>query len=111
MDAQVFKDISKGANYATLVATGGVPGALAAGTGLVASVGSAFTDSSVLNEALKFGSQKGAEKFFTEVLGHTPGAAARAVALIDLSGGWDAFTNRVKVEILGIQSEKKGDAK
>ena len=106
MDAQVFKDISTEANYATLVATGGLPGALAAGTGLVASVGSAFTDSSALNEALKLGSQKGAEKFFTEILGHTPAAAARAVALIDLSGGWDSFSNRVKIEVLGIQPEK-----
>lgn len=70
--------------------------------GTAASVGSVLTDGSLLNEIIKAGSQAGAEKLFTDVLGHTPSTAARAVALIELSGGWDAFVERVRIDILGL---------
>ena len=76
----------------------GVPGAMLAGAGILASIGSAATDGTAINELLKNGSQLSAAKFFTEVLGHTPSAAARTVALIDLSGGWDAFVQRLKTD-------------
>lgn len=33
------------------------------------------------------------------------GTAARASALINLSGGWDAFVNRIKVELIGEQAK------
>jgi len=107
LDGKIFKDMSTGVNYAMLVTPVGVPGAILAGTGFVASIGSAATDSTPLDEALKYGSQKGAEKFFTDILGHTPGAAIRAVVLIDLAGGWNAFVNRVKVDFLGSPNDKK----
>jgi filamentous hemagglutinin len=54
---------------------------------------------------MKAASEKGGAKIFEEVLGHTPGAAARASALINLSGGWDAFVNRVKVDVFGIETK------
>jgi hypothetical protein len=98
LDGKIFKDMSTGVNYATLVTPVGVPGAVLAGAGIVASIGSAATDSTAINELLKTGSQLTAAKFFTEVLGHTPASAARAVALIDLSGGWDAFVQRLKAD-------------
>jgi filamentous hemagglutinin len=51
---------------------------------------------------MKAASEKGGAKFFEEVLGHTPGAASRASALINLTGGWDAFVNRVKIDLFGM---------
>jgi filamentous hemagglutinin len=51
---------------------------------------------------LKALSEKGGETFFREVLGQTPSAAARATALINLTGGWDAFVNRVKIDLFGV---------
>jgi filamentous hemagglutinin len=98
LDGKIFKDMSTGVNYATLVTPVGAPGAILAGVGIAASIGSAATDSTAIDELLKNGSQLSATKFFTEVLGHTPAAAARAVALIDLSGGWDAFVQRLKTD-------------
>jgi filamentous hemagglutinin len=96
LDAQVFKDISTGVNYGLIATPVGVPGRVLAATGVMASAGSAMTDSSAVDEALKYGSQYGATRFFTDVLQHTPAAAARAVAIIDLTGGWDAFVARIK---------------
>ena len=110
-DAQMFKDISTAANAATMVSPGrAIPYAL--GVGAAASFGSAVTGSSPpLDEILKYGSQEGATKFFQFVLGYPPVAAARAVAAIDLTGGWDAFVNRVKVDVIGIKPIPVGGAK
>jgi filamentous hemagglutinin len=107
MDAQIFKDISTGANYATLMTPAGASGQTLAAVGLVASAGSAFTDSNALDELLKYGSQKGGEKLFVDILGHTPANAARAIAIIDLSGGWSAFVERFKVDILGMRKKSE----
>jgi len=60
------------------------------------------TTEAVFDEVTKSASGKGGEVIFEKVLGHTPGAAARASALIELSGGWDAFVNRVKIDLLGM---------
>ena len=103
LDAQVFKDINTGSTMATLITPTGVLGTALAGTGLATSVGSAFTDSDVLHQTIKNASQMGAAEFFVKVLGHTESAAGRFVALIDLSGGWDAFTKRVKLDLLEIK--------
>lgn len=107
MDAQIFKDISTGVNYATLITPGGVAGTVLAGTGLVASAGSALTSSSVMDELIKFSSQEAASKFITDVLLHTSNTASRINAIIDLSGGWDAFVKRVNNDIIGKKDEKK----
>ena len=53
---------------------------------------------------MKVVSEKGDEKVFKDVLEHTPSAAARAAALINLSVGWDAFVNRVKIDLMGVNS-------
>ena len=107
LDAQVFKDIGMGATAGMLVTPVGVAGRVLSGLGLTASIGSALTDSTLIDEALKNASQGGATKFFTDVLGHTPSAAARAVALIDLSGGWDAFVARLKADLVASNSGGK----
>ena len=108
--AQFFKDASEGVNYATLFSPPGAIRYLAIAGG-TASLGSAMTDSSIINELLKYGSQEGATKLFTNILGHSPSAAARAVAAIDLQGGWDAFVNRVKIDLLEIKPTTAGGAK
>ena len=107
LDAQVFKDISKGTNYGTLVVATGPAALLFSGTGIAAAIGSALTDSTALDEVSKFVSQQGATAFFVQVLGHTPAAAARAVAIVDLAGGWEAFVKRMKIDVMGIENEKK----
>lgn len=107
MDAQIFKDISTGANYATLMTPAGASGQTLAALGLVASAGSAVTDSNALDELLKYGSQKGSEKLFVDILGHTPANAARAISIIDLSGGWSAFVERIKIDILEIRNKSE----
>jgi filamentous hemagglutinin len=111
LDAQIFKDIGTGATAATLVTPVGVPGAILSGVGLTTSLGSAATDSDFLFQAIKNSSQIGATEFFVKVLGHTPAAAARFVALIDLTGGWDSFTNRVKLDLFEIKPIESKDAK
>ena len=77
------------------------------GAGILASIGSAATDSTALVESLKYGSQQGAEKFFINILDHTPASAVRAVVLINLAGGWEAFVNRVEADFLNIKKDKK----
>ena len=98
LDAQIFKDIGKGATAAGLVFPTGAIGATLFATGAFSSLGSALTDSSFAHEAGKFVAQNGAEAFFREVLGHGPGVAARAASLIDLTGGWDSFVQRARKE-------------
>lgn len=99
LDAQVFKDVGKGITIAGLgFPTGGIGGAMFV-AGTFTSLGSALTDSSFSEEAGKFIAQNGAETFFREVLGHSPAVAGRAAAMIELSGGWDAFVQRAKKEL------------
>jgi filamentous hemagglutinin len=109
LDQQVFKDIGKGATAATLVTPTGAAARVLFWVGAAASGGQVATSDdqweAVKDEILKAVSEKSGEKFFTEILGHTPSAAARATALINLSGGWDAFVNRVKVDFLGARSD------
>ncbi len=75
--------------------------------GIGASIGQSATSDEKWNTArdefLKAVAEKGGAVFFEEILSHTPGASARASALINLSGGWDAFVNRVKIDLLGIK--------
>lgn len=105
LDAQVFKDIGTGATMGTLVTPVGIPGRVLMILGYATSAGSASTDSTVLDEGLKIGAQSGAQKFFESALKYSPAAASRAVALIDLAGGWDAFADRLKSS-LGYESKK-----
>lgn len=53
------------------------------------------------DEVLKALSEKGS--IFRDILGHTPGASARATAIVNLTGGWDAFVIRFKTDVLGIK--------
>ena len=107
LDQQVFKDIGTGATVGTLVTPVGPGSTLLMLLGFSASGGQVATSDTQLQTAgvefMKAVSEKGGETFFREVLGHTPGAAARASALINLSGGWDAFVNRVKVDVFGMK--------
>ena len=108
LDQQVFKDIGKGATIGTLVTPVGVPGAVLGITGAGAALGEAALSSDAIGTArdkgIETGSEKGAQIFFEKVLGHTPGVAARAAALINLAGGWEAFRARVNTDLLGIPS-------
>lgn len=109
LDQQVFKDIGTGATAATLAMPVGVGARMLMVLGLAASGGQMATSDKPFeagrDEALKVLSEKGGSVFFEEVLGHTPGAAARASALITLSGGWDAFINRVKIDVFGVKPD------
>ena len=109
LDAQVFKDIGTGATVGTLVTPVGSGARVLFLLGIGASTGQIVMNENSFetgrDEALKMLTEKGAETFFGEVLGHTPSAAARATALINLSGGWDAFVNRVKMDLLGIKQD------
>ena len=109
LDKKVLQDIGTGATLASLVNPVGAGGAALAGVGLLASGGqAALSDKPFENgrdEVLKALSEKGGEAFFRDVLGHTPANAVRAVALINLAGGWDAFVNRVKIDLLEIKPD------
>jgi filamentous hemagglutinin len=106
MDQQVYKDIGTGATGGTLLTPVGAAGKVLFWLGAAASGGQAATSDSPVetgfDEAMKAVSEKGGAKFFEEVLGHTPGAAARASALINLTGGWDAFVKRIKIDLFGM---------
>ena len=105
----MLKDIGTGATAGSLVTPVGVGARVLFLLGISASSGQVVTSDKPFetgrDEALKAVTEKGAEAFFIEVLGHTPGAAARATALISLSGGWDSFVNRLKVDLLGIKQD------
>ena len=109
LDQQVFKDIGTGATVGTLATPVGVGARVLFLLGVGGSAGQiALSDrptEAAFDEAMKMASEKGGEVFLQEVLGHTPSAAARAAALINLSGGWDAFVNRAKVELFGMRSD------
>ena len=107
LDAQVFKDISKGVNIGTLLIPGGPTAQVLGATGLAASAGSAVTDSDGTTEILKAISQMTFQQFMQKVLLHSSNATARAAALIDLGGGWDKFVNRVKIDFLSMESPQK----
>jgi filamentous hemagglutinin len=111
IDTQVFKDIGTGATVGTLVTPVGTGAkvlfwlGMGAFTAQVAS--SEQPTNTATDEAIKVLSEKGGEKFFMEVLGHTPSAAARATSLVNLSGGWDAFVGRVKIDLLGVKPDDR----
>uniref|UniRef100_UPI002FC89DFC hemagglutinin repeat-containing protein n=1 Tax=Hydrogenophaga sp. TaxID=1904254 RepID=UPI002FC89DFC len=110
LDAQIFKDIGTGATAASLVTPVGVPGVLLALVGAGASVGEAALSDSVAETStdkfIEEVSEIGATSVFEKILGHTPAAAARAAALINLAGGWEAFRERVKIDLLGIKTNE-----
>lgn len=111
LDAQIFKDIGKGATVGSLVTPVGAAGNALFVLGLLASGGEVVTSQAVLetarDEVLNEIAEKGGEAVFREILGHTPAVAARAAALINLAGGWEAFTERVKTDLLGIKSNEQ----
>ncbi|PZO11784.1 MAG: hypothetical protein DCF26_20525 [Burkholderiales bacterium] len=108
LDRQVFKDIGTGATIGSLVTPVGVGGAVLTGVGLGATAGEvAISEAPVetaRDEAIKAGLEKGGESTMRNLLGHTPAISARTSALIDLGGGWDAFTERVKQDLFGIKA-------
>jgi filamentous hemagglutinin len=110
LDQQVFKDIGTGATAGTMATPVGTGAGVLFWLGAAASIGQSVSSETpgktASDEALKVMAEKGGEKFFTEILGHTPGAAARATALINLAGGWDAFVNRLKIDIFGVKSDE-----
>jgi filamentous hemagglutinin len=110
LDQQVFKDIGTGATAATLVTPTGAAAKVLFWLGAAASGGQAAMSDAPFNEgrdeAMKALSEKGGAIVFEELLGHTPGAAARASALINLTGGWDAFVSRVKIDLFGMKSSE-----
>ena len=110
LDQQVFKDIGTGATAGTLVTPVGAVAGVLFWVGAAASGGQAAMSDAPFNEgrdeAMKALSEKGGAIVFEELLGHTPGAAARASALINLTGGWDAFVNRVKIDVFGMKSSE-----
>ncbi len=111
MDRQVFKDIGTGATLASLVTPVGVPGAALAVIGVFAALGESAVagdlNEGVRNETIKLLSEKGAEATIKNALAHSPQVAARVVALIELAGGWDAWVERVKVDLLGVKTIEK----
>lgn len=110
LDQQVFKDIGTGATAASLITPVGIPGATLTVLGLLASGGQVVTSDkptdAVIDETIKAVSEKGGESIFRDILGHSPASAIRAAALINLGGGWDAFAERVKVDLLGLKNEQ-----
>ncbi|MNY84733.1 hypothetical protein D3C78_08930 [compost metagenome] len=108
-NAQFFKDIGTGATYAALIAPSGIVGTTAVGASLFASLGSVLNGTDFWDELMKVGSQQAAEKLFVDALGHTPSNASRAVALIDLAGGWTAFVERFKIDLLNISKKNEED--
>ncbi|NBD20309.1 hypothetical protein GTZ97_06445 [Aquabacterium fontiphilum] len=109
LDKKLLKDIGTGATLGSLVTPVGAGGTALAVLGWLASGGQVLQSDTPFesgrDEVLKALSEKGGENFFRHVLGHTPANAARAVALINLSGGWDAFVNRVKIDLLEIKPD------
>ncbi len=110
LDQQVFKDIGTGATVGSLVTPVGVPGAVLAITGAGANVGETVLSSDPLATGFDKGIEEGAESagkaLIEKLLGHTPATAARAAALINLGGGWEAFRERVKVDLLGMKPDE-----
>ncbi|MGE0350436.1 hypothetical protein [Hydrogenophaga sp.] len=74
--------------------------------GLIASAGEALTGSSLTDQSLSELSQRGGQWFFENVLQYPTTDATRAVALIELAGGWDAFVKRVKADLFRLEEEK-----
>ncbi len=107
---QAFKEIGTAATAGTLVTPVGVGGTVLFWLGAGASAGQvAMSDvkfDTTRDEVLKALSEKGGEAFFRDILGHTPGASARATAIVNLSGGWDAFVVRFKTDVLGIKTNE-----
>ncbi len=82
LDQQVFKDIGTGATASTLITPAGAAGKVLFWLGAAASGGQAATSEkpteTSFDEFMKAVSEKGGAIVFEEVLGHTPGASARA---------------------------------
>ena len=110
LQQQAFKEIGTAATAGTLVTPVGVGGTVLFWLGAGASAGQvAMSDvkfDTTRDEVLKALSEKGGEAFFRDILGHTPGASARATAIVNLSGGWDAFVVRFKTDVLGIKTNE-----
>jgi hypothetical protein len=112
LDAQVFKDIGDGATLGSIVTPVGVPGTVLTVIGWVAAggeaAGSERPSEEAVDEFMKAIAEKGGEAVLRNLLQHTPATAARASALVELSGGWDAFVGRIKQDFFGVERENHG---
>ena len=104
---QVLKDIQTGATVGVLVNPVGAVGATLTVVGTGAAAWEAVTSDSVfatsVDKGIELGSERAALTFFEKVLQQPPAAAARFVALINLAGGWEAFRERVKIDLMGAK--------
>ena len=108
MDKKIIDDVGMAATITSLAVPGGAIGNSAAVTGTVTNIISSIVDDPV--QALgKETSTQAATSYLKNVLKISSAAATRLVALIGLSGGWDAFVSRTKSGVVDedLKLEKK----
>lgn len=90
----VIDDINKGATAVTLISPVGVAGAIAGVLGPTTSLISGAVDRKPISAGVKETIQFAAIQYMTKVYGIGEAAANRIAAVVDATGGWQAFVDR-----------------
>jgi len=104
MDKKVFDDINRTAALAALASPLGPIGGTAGVVGISSSIASGIISDQGVQAAFNESGQIGAQRYLEQVWKIPAASAVRIITVIDLAGGWDAFTQRVNQELM---SEKK----
>jgi len=97
----VFKDINTGSTVATLVTPTGVAGGILAVLGPLTSVAAGAAEDKFGTAASKELLQFSAAQYLSKVYGLSDAIVNRLTATVDLAGGWQAFIDRMNLEMIG----------
>ena len=95
LDKKILEDLNTGANLLALASPTSLAGAIAGTASPVTSVVLGHLDGEPDKAGLKELSQVTASQYLQKIYGLTNGAATRITALIDLTGGWQRFVDRI----------------
>ena len=99
VDKMIVKDIGAGSTLAAVLLPAGVVGGVASVIGPITSVTVGMMEDQSLKAIFKEGLQAAAGLYIQKIYGFTKELSTRVVGLVDSAGGWEAFVDRVQVEI------------
>jgi filamentous hemagglutinin len=99
MDKKTFDDINQGATIATIANPVGAVGTVAGILGPLTSIASGIVEDQSTKALTKEAIQQVATQYLQKVYGLTEAIANSVTALVDLTGGWQAFVDRAQKEL------------
>ncbi|WP_323493575.1 hypothetical protein [Undibacterium sp. 5I2] len=109
LDKKVLNDIGTASTLVTIANPTGILGAIASFIGPTAGLTSGYVDGSLAEAGAKETIQYVAGAYLQKIYGLSSSAAAQTIAIIDLSGGWQAFVERANSYLSEEKRTKKNN--